>query len=164
MAYYENKVEHFGGALVLSQRNLTVAVPSSQTHRAPTWYMRLKIGGHTGYVTKSTKLTVYEDAYAFAISELLRLKQAKRLGHSLKEYTFKQDWFDRNLKNGRWPAERQNWHKKYAARDFKPYFSHADGTTMRRNELTLQVQEGGLLRCQRTNHARFLWDNPTCSL
>ncbi len=36
MAYYENKVEHFGGALVLFQRNLAVAVPSSQTHRAPT--------------------------------------------------------------------------------------------------------------------------------
>ena len=119
MAYYENKVEHFGGALVLFQRNLAVAVPSSQTHRPATWYMRLKIGGHTGYVTRSTKLTIYEDAYEFAKSELLRLQQAKRLGHSLKEYTFEQhwqDWFDRNLKNGRWKAERQSWHEKYAAR------------------------------------------------
>ena len=78
MAYYENKVEHFGGALVLFQRNLAVAVPSSQTHRAATWYMRLKIAGHAGYVTKSTKLTLYEDAYEFAKSELLRLQQAKR--------------------------------------------------------------------------------------
>lgn len=145
MAYYENKVEHFGGALVLFQRNLAVAVPSSQTHRPATWYMRLKIGGHTGYVTRSTKLTVYEDAYEFAKSELLRLQQAKRLGHSLKEYTFEQhwqDWFERNLKNGRWKAERQSWHEKYAARYFKPYFSHPDGTSMRLNELTLQVQEG----------------------
>jgi hypothetical protein len=132
MAYYENKVEHFGGALVLFQRNLAVAVPNSQTHLAPTWYMRLKIGGHTGYVTKSTKLTVYEDAYEFSKSELLRLQQANRLGHSLKEYTFEQhwqDWFDRNLKNGRWKPERQNWHEKYAARYFKPYFSHADRTS-----------------------------------
>ena len=145
MAYYENKVEHSGGTLVLFQRNLAVAVPNSQTHRAANWYMRLKIAGHAGYVTKSTKLASYEEAYVFARSELQRLEQAKRLGHSLKEYTFEQhwqDWFDRNLKNGRWKPERQNWHEKYGARYFKPYFSNPDGTSMRLNELTLQVQEG----------------------
>ena len=145
MAFYEDRVEHFGGVLVLFKRNLAVAVPNAKSHRKPAWYMRLKIGGHTGYVTKSTKLTVYEDAYEYAKSELWRLEQAAKLGHSLDEYTFEQhwqDWFDRNLKNGRWKPERQNWHEKYAARYFKPYFSHADGTSMRLNELTLQVQEG----------------------
>jgi hypothetical protein len=40
MAFYENKVEHYGGSLVLFQRNLAVAVPNSKTHRKPTWYMR----------------------------------------------------------------------------------------------------------------------------
>ena len=38
--------------------------------------MRLKIGGRKGYVTRSTKLTIYEDAYEYAKSELLRLQQA----------------------------------------------------------------------------------------
>jgi hypothetical protein len=73
--------------------------------------VRLKIAGHTGYVTKSTKLIVYEEAYEFAKSELLRQQQAKRLGHTLNEYTFEehwQEWFDRSLKNGRWKPELQN--------------------------------------------------------
>lgn len=73
LAFYENKVEHFGGAFVLFQRNLAVAVPNSKSHRKQTWYMRLKISGRKGYITRSTKLTVYEDAYEFAKSELLRL-------------------------------------------------------------------------------------------
>ncbi len=75
MAFYENKVEHFDGSLVLFQRNLAVAVPNSKTHRKPTWYMRLKIGGRKGYITRSTKLTIYEDAYEFAKlqSQILKL-------------------------------------------------------------------------------------------
>ena len=76
MAFYEDRVEHFGGALVLFKRNLSVAVPNAKAHRKPNWYMRLKIGGRKGYVTRSTKLTVYEDAYEYAKSELLRLQQA----------------------------------------------------------------------------------------
>ena len=80
MAFYENKVEHYGGSLVLFQRNLAVVVPNSKTHRKPTWSMRLKIGGREGYVTRSTKLTIYEDAYEFAKRELLRLQQAAMLG------------------------------------------------------------------------------------
>jgi integrase len=145
MSFYENKVEHFGGALVLFQRNLSVAVPNSKSHRPPTWYMRLKIAGHTGHVTKSTKLTSYEDAYEFAKSELLRLQQAKRLGHSLEEYTFEQhwqDWFDRNSKNGKWKEQRRYWHEKYGARYFKPYFTNADGSSIRLNEITLQMLAG----------------------
>lgn len=81
MAFYESKREHFGGALVLFQRDLSIAVPNAKQHRIANWYMRLKIGGRKGYVTRSTKLTSYEDAYEFAKSELLRLQQAARLGH-----------------------------------------------------------------------------------
>jgi len=94
VAFYENKRDHYGGALVLFQRNLAVAVPNSKSHRKQTWYMRLKIGGRKGYITRSTKLTIYEDAYEFAKSELLRLQQAARLGHSLNEYTFEKHWND----------------------------------------------------------------------
>ena len=73
MPFYEDKREHYGGALVLFKRNLSVAVPNAKTHRRANWYMRLKIGGRKGYVTRSTKLTIYEDAYEYAKSELLRL-------------------------------------------------------------------------------------------
>jgi hypothetical protein len=64
-------------------RNLSVAVPNSKTHRASNWYMRLKIAGHKGYIMRSTKFAKYEEAFVFAQSEFLRLKQAARLGHSL---------------------------------------------------------------------------------
>jgi len=94
---------------VLFKRNLAVAVPNAKTHRRANWYMRLKIGGRKGYVTRSTKLTIYEDAYKYAKSELLRLQQAAKLGHSLDEHTFEQhwrDWFERNTKNGTWTANK----------------------------------------------------------
>ena len=138
MAFYENKREHYGGALVLFQRNLAVAVPNSKTHRQPTWYMRLKIGGRKGYITRSTKLTVYEDAYEYAKSELLRLQQAARLGHSLDEYTFEKhwhDWYERNLRNGTWADERARWHKMYFNRYFKDYFSNSDSSSMLLNDM-----------------------------
>ena len=64
---------------MLFKRNLSVAVPNAKTHRRANWYMRLKIGGRKGYVTRSTKLTIYEDAYEYAKSELLRLQQASKL-------------------------------------------------------------------------------------
>jgi len=139
MAFYENKIEHYGGALVLFQRNLSVAVPNAKQHRQPTWYMRLKIGGRKGYITRSTKLTVYEDAYEYAKSELLRLQHASKLGHTLDDYTFEKhwaDWFERNKKNGVWTESRQYWHEKYAARYFKPYFTNKDGNSIRLNEVT----------------------------
>lgn len=141
MAFYENRVEHYGGALVLFQRNLSVAVPNAQKHRPRTWYMRLKIGGRKGYVTRSTKLSVYEDAYEFAKIELLRLQHAARLGHSLDEYTFElhwNDWFDRNLRNGTWKEQRAKWHKMYFNRYFKAYFASADGRSMLLNDITPQ--------------------------
>ena len=68
MAFYENRHEHYNGALVLFQRNLSVAVPNSKTHRQPNWYMRLKIAGHKGYITRSTKLAKYEEAFVYAQS------------------------------------------------------------------------------------------------
>ena len=142
MAYYENKREHFGGALVLFQRNLAVAVPNAQAHRTATWYMRLKIAGHKGYVTKSTKLTSYEDAYEFAKGELLRLQQAAKLGHSLDEFTFEkhwEDWYQRQVANRAWRDSRKRWHKLYAERYFKPYFRNADGSSKRLNEITPQI-------------------------
>lgn len=145
MTYFCNRRDHYGGALVLFQRNLAIAVPNAKQHRKPNWYMRLKIGGRKGYVTRSTKLTSYEDAYEFAKSELLRLQQAARLGHSLEEYTFDQhwnDWYDRNTKNDAWRADRTLWHKRYADRYFKAYFKHADGTSMVLNEITPQVVKG----------------------
>ena len=145
MAFYENRVEHYGGALVLFQRNLSVAVPNAQKHRPRTWYMRLKIGGRKGYVTRSAKLTVYEDAYEFAKSELLRLQQAARLGHSLDEYTFEQhwnDWFERNLRNGTWQEQRATWHKNLSNRYFKAYFANADGRSMLLNDITPQFAAG----------------------
>jgi len=145
LAFYEDKREHYGGALVLFKRNLAVAVPNAKTHRRANWYMRLKIGGRKGYVTRSTKLTIYEDAYEFAKSELLRLQQAAKLGHSLDEHTFEQhwrDWFERNVKNGTWTASRQYWHDKYAERYFKQYFKHKDGTSMLLNDITPSVASG----------------------
>jgi hypothetical protein len=44
MAYYENKVEHLDGDLILYQRNLATAVPNVKSHRKPEWYMKLRIG------------------------------------------------------------------------------------------------------------------------
>ncbi|WP_037306895.1 tyrosine-type recombinase/integrase [Ruegeria halocynthiae] len=145
MAYYENRQEHYGGALVLFQRNLAVAVPNSKSHRKPTWYMRLKVAGHKGYITRSTKLTKYEDAYAFAHDEYLRLQQAARLGHSLDEYTFERhwnDWYERNLRNGTWADERARWHKMYFNRYFKDYFSNADKSSKLLNDVTPQFAHG----------------------
>ena len=45
MAFYEDKREHYGGALVLFKRNLSVAVPNAKTHRRANWYMYLMSGG-----------------------------------------------------------------------------------------------------------------------
>jgi integrase len=145
MPFYEDRVEYFGGALVLFKRNLAVAVPNAKSHRKQAWYMRLKIGGRKGYITRSTKLTTYEDAYEYAKNELLRLQHAAKLGHSLDDYTFEKhwnDWFERNKKNGTWTASRQYWHEKYAARYFKPYFQNKDGTSVLLNEITPSVASG----------------------
>jgi len=107
--------------------------------------MRLKIAGHKGYITRSTKLAKYEEAFVFAQSEYLRLQAAARLGHSLDEYTFERhwnDWYERNLRNGTWKEERALWHKRYFNRYFKEYFSHADSTSMLLNDITPQHAHG----------------------
>lgn len=145
MAFYEDRHEHYGGALLLFRRNLSVAVPNSKTHRAANWYMRLKIAGHKGYITRSTKLAKYEEAFVYAQAEFLRLQQAARLGHSLDEYTFEQhwnDWYERNLRSGTWKEQRALWHKRYYNRYFKEYFSHADSTSMLLNDITPQHAHG----------------------
>lgn len=84
MAYYENKVEHLDGDLILYQRNLKTAVPNVKSHRKPTWYMKLRVGPRK-FVNRSTKLTIYEEAYAFARKEYNRLTNAVALGHTLDE-------------------------------------------------------------------------------
>lgn len=139
MAYYENRIEHLGGDLILYQRNLETAVPHSKSHRKPAWYMKLKIRGLRKHIDRSTKLTKYEDAYAFARKEYDRLTSAVDLGHTLDDFTFEkhwEDWYQRNLNNRTWRADRQRWHKNQAARYYKAYFLYADGTSMRLNDIT----------------------------
>ena len=141
MAYYENRREHHNGAMLLFQRNLNVAVPNVKSHRSKTWYMRLKIGGIKRSITRSTKLTKYEDAYIFAEAEYFRLRQASQLGHSLDEYTFEKhwtDWYRRNLRNQTWKPDRQRWHKMYFKRYFNDFFSNSDGSSMLLNDITPQ--------------------------
>ncbi len=133
---------------MLFRRNLSVTVPNSKTHRAANWFMRLKIAGHKGYVTRSAKLAKYEEAFVYAQAEFLRLQQAAWLEHSLDEYTFEQhwnDWYERNLRSGTWKEQRALWHKRYFNRYFKEYFSHADSTSMLFNDITPQ-------------HAHAYWD------
>ena len=137
MAYYENRIEHLDGDLVLYQRNLATAAPNSKTHRQPKWYMKLRIGPRK-FVNRSTGLTHYEEAYAFARKEFDRLRNAVALGHTLDDFTFDKhwdDWYQRNLNNGTWRADRQRWHKNQAARYYKAYFRYADGTSMRLNDI-----------------------------
>lgn len=107
--------------------------------------MRLKIAGHKGYITRSTKLAKYEEAFVYAQAEFLRLQQATRLGHSLDEYTFEQhwnDWYERNLRNGTWKEERARWHKMYFERYFKDYFSDNANASMLLNDITAQFAHG----------------------
>lgn len=145
MAFYENRHEHNNGAILLFQRNLNVAAPNAKRHRSPNWYMRLKIAGNKGYITRSTKLTKYEDAYAFALDAYDRLRHAARLGHSLDEYTFEKhwhDWYDRNKRSGTWADERVRWHKMYFNRYFNEYFSNSDGSSMLLNDITSEYAIG----------------------
>ena len=139
MAFYLNKREFFDGALVLYQRDLTVA-NDSKTHREANWYMKVKIAGKKGRaITKSTKRTVYEDAYAYAVVEYTRLTNAHRLGKALHEITFEQhwhDWFKRQVRNGVWTESRQDWHEKYFNRYFNAYFTEKNtGKSMLLNDI-----------------------------
>ena len=60
MAYYENRIEHLGGDLILYQRNLATAAPNVKSHRQPKWYMKLRVGPRK-IINRSTGLTIYED-------------------------------------------------------------------------------------------------------
>lgn len=109
----------------------------AKSHRKPTWYMKLKIRGLRKHIDRSTKLTKYEDAYAFARKEYDRLTTAADLGHAIDDYTFEkhwEDWYQRNVNNRTWRADRQRWHKNQAARYYKAYFRYADGKSMRLNK------------------------------
>lgn len=137
MAYYENRIEHVDGDLILYQRNLSTAAPNAKKHRKPKWYMKLRIAPNK-VVNRSTGLTNYEEAYAFARKEFDRLRNAVALGHTLEDFTFEKhwdDWYQRNLNNGTWRPDRQRWHKNQAARYYKAYFRYADGTSMRLNDI-----------------------------
>lgn len=117
----------------------------SKSHRDLNWYMKLRIGGDKPFIERSTKLTNEFDAYEFAKGELLRLQQAVRVGHSLKDFTFEQhweEWFQRKILSGKWKPERQNWHKKYGDRYFKEYFrDQKSGKSMLLNEITAEFAD-----------------------
>ena len=132
-----------GGDLILYQRDLAIAAATSKKHREPTWYMKVKIGDK--FINKTTKLRKYEDAYAFARDEYLRLSNAIRLNHSLEDYTFEKhwnDWFQRNVNRKTWKSEREKWHEGYFNRYFKKYFSYSDGKSMLLNDITAQFAHG----------------------
>ena len=61
MAYYENRIEHLDGDLILYQRNLDTASPNAKAHRKQKWYMKLRIGPRK-VINRSTGLTHYEEA------------------------------------------------------------------------------------------------------
>lgn len=139
MAYYENRIEHLDGDLILYQRNLQTAAPNVKSHRKPKWYMKLRVDGPKKVINRSTGLTSYEEAYTYARKEYDRLRNAVALGHTLDDFTFEkhwEDWYQRNLKNQTWKSDRQRWHKNQAARYYKAYFRYADGTSMRLNDIT----------------------------
>lgn len=144
MAYYENSRKLLDGDLILYQRNLKTAVPNAKKHREPTWYMKLRISPKR-IINRSTGLTIYEEAYRYARAEYDRLRNASALGHSLNDYTFQQhwdDWHKRNVDQGVWRPARQDWHRKLAERYFKAYFRHADGSSMRLNDINAVVANG----------------------
>ena len=126
MAFYNNSQSFMDGQLLLFQRDLDSQNPKAKTHRAPNWYMRVKIEGRKGRaITKSTKHSKYEDAYAYAIEEFRRITNAVRLGHAVNDWTFEQhweDWYERNCKSGTWRKGRQDWHLKYYKRYFSEFF------------------------------------------
>ena len=147
MAYYLNKREFFDGALTLFTRDATINAAGSKTHREANWHMKVKIAGRKGRaITKSTKRTVYEDAYAYAIEEYTRLTNARRLGKALQEITFEQhwhDWFKRQVSNGVWTDSRQTWHAQYFNRYFNSYFTDKNtGKSMLLNDIDSAYASG----------------------
>ena len=144
MSYYQNVHLRMDGNIILYQRDLSTAAPKSKSHRKPNWYMKLRLGPKK-VVNRSTKLTDYDDAYAYAKDQFLKGSQAIKMGHSLEDMSFEQhwdSWYQRNLANGTWKLDRQRWHQNYAKRYFKPYFRRADGSSTSLNEITSALANG----------------------
>ena len=124
MSYYKNSRSHFDDLLILYQRDLATANKSASFHRPAVWYMKIKVAAQ--YIQRSTKLTNYDDALAFAKAEMLRLQQAHKSGDTLASWTFAEhfdDFYQRNINAKTWKHSRQTWHLSYANRYFKPYFT-----------------------------------------
>lgn len=128
MAYYNNEHKHFGGQLILYQRNPKTKSASNQ-NKAFNWYMRIKVEGKkSALINKSTKCIKYEDAYLVAVEEFNRISTAVRLGKGIQTWTFQthwEDWYKRKVDSGGWRDERANWHLKYFNRYFNEYFTDA---------------------------------------
>ena len=126
MAFYLNKREFHDGKLTLYQRNLDVANPTTKNHKAPNWYYKVKLEGAKAVtINKSTKLSSYEDAYAYASQEYQRLFNLHSLGKTLEDWTFEQhweDWYKRSLRQNIWGQKRQNWHYNLFTLYFCRYF------------------------------------------
>jgi integrase len=88
--------------------------------------MRINVEGLKGRaVVKSTKRSIYEEAYIVAIAEYERITTAIRLGKGLQTWTFAkhwENWFQRQIDSGNWRNERQTWHQNYYNRYFSEYF------------------------------------------
>lgn len=127
MVFYNNAKEFFDGRLMLYQRDLDSQNPNAKSHRPPNWYMRIKIEGRKGRaITKSTKHSIYEDAYRYAVEEYGRITNAVRLGHAIVDWTFEQhweDWYERQCKNNTWRDSRKKWHLTYYKRYFSEFFT-----------------------------------------
>ena len=145
MAFYLNKREFFDGALTLYQRNLEAANPKQKTHKAPKWYYKVKLeGAKAATINKSTKLSSYEAAYAYAEQEYHRLFNAHRLGNTLDDWTFEQhweDWYKRNLRRGVWQDSRAKWHAGYFKLYFSKYFVH-HGKSLALNDIDYDFADG----------------------
>ncbi len=119
MAFYAESSSHFGGAIFLYKRQSTDGL----VH--PIWQVRLKLPGRAGYVIKSCKTKLYEEAYSFAKDEYLALQHKVKEGIPLKDWTFNQhwrDWYERQLQKGCWSEARKKWHLNYYNCYFSAYF------------------------------------------
>ena len=116
MAYYNDKVSHLDGRLILYKRDSSTK-SSSASNKPFSWYMRINVEGLKGRaVVKSTKRSIYEEAYIVAIAEYERITTAIRLGKGLQTWTFAkhwENWFQRQIDSGNWRNERQTWHQNY---------------------------------------------------
>src|SRR5688572_23725492 len=119
MAFYAYSQSLLDGAVVLYRRQS----PNGEVH--PTWQMRLRLPGRSGYVIRSCKTRNQHEAYAVAKDLYLTLQQKIRDGIPIRDWTFEQhwqDWFKRQVSGGSWSQSRERWHKNYFDRYFKAYF------------------------------------------